>query len=86
MAGLIRRKPRVQKTSAPAFSSAVPPVDHGLEEIAAWETWFRNAHEEMLRDYPDKHLIDAKRAEVDRLANAITAERRAAYLARSAQR
>jgi hypothetical protein len=59
------------------------PRDHGLEEIAAWETWFRNAHEDILRDYPDTHLIEQERANVDALATAIAARMRSDYLARS---
>jgi hypothetical protein len=35
-----------------------------------------------LRDFPDKHLVEQERAMVDALATAITAERRANYLAR----
>jgi hypothetical protein len=62
---------------------APDPRAEGLQQIADWERWFRAAHEEMLRDYPDRHLVAQKRAEVDRLANAITAERRAQWLART---
>jgi hypothetical protein len=57
-------------------------LDPGLAEIDAWEKWFRAAHEERLRDFPDRHLVEQERAKVDALANAITAERRANYLAR----
>ena len=39
-----------------------------LAEIDAWERWFRNAHEELLREYPDRHLVEQERATVDRLA------------------
>jgi hypothetical protein len=77
---LIRRKPRAKRNDGAVIVNAVS--DPGLEEIAAWETWFRNAHEEILRDYPDKHLVEQKRAEIDRLATAITQERITAYLAR----
>ena len=58
------------------------PRAEGLAEIAAWEQWFRDAWDEMLRDYPDPHLVEQKRAEVDTIANAITAERRRDFLAR----
>jgi hypothetical protein len=58
-----------------------PEIDPGLEEIAAWERWFRAAHEERLREFPDRDLVESERAKVDAIANAITAERRAAYLA-----
>lgn len=56
--------------------------DPGLAEIDSWERWFRAGHEVRLRDFPDKHLIEQERAHVDALATAITAERRANYLAR----
>jgi hypothetical protein len=82
---LFHRKPKTAQLSKPADGRNLPPLDHGLEEIAAWEAWFRNAHEELLRDWPDPHLIEQRRADVDALANAITAERRAAYLARQHQ-
>ena len=39
------------------------PRAEGLQEIDAWDQWFRNAWEDILRDYPDPHLIAAKRAE-----------------------
>lgn len=83
MAGLIRRKPRVVPVPATA------PVDPDLQQIDEWEAWFRSGHEELLREWPntsdaDKQQIAQRRAQVDRLATAITAERRAAYLARKA--
>ena len=66
---------------------ASAPPDPGLQLIDEWEKWFRSAHEAMLCEWPntsdtDKQHIAQRRAEVDALATEITAERRAAYLAR----
>ena len=60
----------------------IAPRDHGLEEIAVWEAWFRSAHEQLLHDSADQHLVEQRRAEVDSLATAIVARMTSDYLSR----
>ena len=44
--------------------------------------WFRKAHDQILRDSPDQHLVAQERAKIEALATAIAARMRADYLAR----
>ena len=60
-----------------------PPAILGLDDIAVWEQWFRNAHEQILRDSPDPHLVEQERAKIEALATAIAARMRSDYLART---
>ena len=68
---------------APAKRRDVAPRDPGLDDIAVLEQWFKNAHEERLRDSPDQHLVEQERAKIEALATAIAARMRADYLART---
>ena len=51
--------------------AAPAPRDEGLQQIRAWHDWFVGAHEDILRDSPDQHLIKPERAKVAALAAAI---------------
>ena len=62
--------------------TAPDPRAEGLAEIDRWEQWFRAAHEERLRDFPDTHLIEQERARVDACATAITQRRKDDFLRR----
>ena len=68
---------------APVKRRDVAPRDPGLDEIAVWEQWFRNAHNQILRASPDQHLVEQERANIEALATAIAARMRADYLART---
>ena len=61
---------------------AVPP-DPGLQEIRAWHDWFVGAHEQILRDWPDQHLVEQERAKIAALAAAIRERMTSEYLART---
>jgi len=59
-----------------------PKIDAGLEEIRAWHDWFVGAHEQILRDWPDQHLVEQERAKIAALAAAIRERMTGDYLAR----
>jgi hypothetical protein len=70
------------------MKKATITIDPGLEEIAAWERWFRAAHEARLASpvfFPDRHLLDEERRRVDDMATAVVARMTADYLARDAK-
>jgi hypothetical protein len=62
------------------------PCEAGLAEIDRWRTERLSAHEEVLRTYPDRHLVEAQRVWYARVIEARAAELRAEYLARTAKR
>ena len=62
------------------------PVDEGLEEISRWERWFRTAHEQRLREFPDTHLLAEERARTDATITAIVQRMRDDYLSWSRRR
>ena len=62
------------------------PREEGLAEIAAWEQWFRAAHELRLsrpHEFPDRHAVEQERATIDALATAIAAKMREDFLLRT---
>ena len=66
----------IKKTPAPA------PRDEGLQQISAWHDWFVGAHEQILRDSVNQHLIEQERAKIAALATAIRERMTSDYLSR----
>jgi hypothetical protein len=60
--------------------------DPGLAAIDAWAEWFRNAHAQRLREFPDKHLLAEERARTDATITAIVQRMRDEYLSWSRRR
>jgi hypothetical protein len=59
--------------------------DPGLAEIDEWERWFRNAHAQRLREFPDQHLLAEERARTDAITG-IVQRMRDEYLSWSRRR
>jgi hypothetical protein len=58
-------------------------TDPGLQEIDAWDKWFRDAHTRRLAsttEFPDRHLLADERRRVDEIATAVVAQMKAQYL------
>ena len=60
-----------------------PKTDPGLVEIDRWHAWFIRAHEDVLRDDPDRAYHEQQRRQVRAIADAHVAEMRAAWVART---
>jgi hypothetical protein len=62
------------------------PGEADFAEIDRWRTEQLAAHQEFLRTYPDRHLVEAQRVWYARVIEARAAELRAECLARTAKR